>query len=395
MSTTKWETFLYTRTLFGLFDVAIFQRENCITFKKWPNQIIFIYLGNSLGEGDHLDHVKGFSSKDQRFGIFLGSEKYFLRAPKGKFLGCIVSQEKIIISLEKVWGSKLNIRSFLDKFGLIQGFMPGFTSIATLTAMMIKDNMSFQQALKGTTIIKKLEGYEEENEEHPTTLPSRKQRGAGVQEHITKGIFDKYLKKLKGGLSLLETITPANAQSPVESKGLNFVTRYNIFLKTSSHYYMQGSRLTKSTKKSLSRLIKCVGLATQRDWNNYEQATLLINQITLNLAPKFPLYKLMYENLEKNQGLKRDREKAHGATINHCQIIKRCFDEENFYPNYREEFLVLRYYRRAAKLGRPTNFKVLWKGPFPNNTCKRNKVYKLKEMVLYVLVNGIYLRIFH
>lgn len=123
-----------------------------------------------------------------------------------------------------------------------------------------------------------------------------------------------------------------------------------------------------------------------------------MNQVTLKLAPKVFLYEWMFKNLEKISRLEKDREKAHGTTLNRHWEIKQRFGKNIFFPYFRKESLMLRYDRRATKLGCPTNFKALQRGPFKDSTCKRKNVYKLKHMennILEVPVNGIFLRIFH
>lgn len=92
------------------------------------------------------------------------------------------------------------------------------------------------------------------------------------------------------------------------------------------------------------------------------------------------------------------REKALIAMSNRQQVVKRWFDKKALDQGLKCKDLVLKFNKRAAKLGQHKKFDSLWEGPFKIIQCKKHNACKLENMEkegLGILVNRIHLKLFN
>ncbi|XP_059070710.1 uncharacterized protein LOC131860326 [Cryptomeria japonica] len=90
------------------------------------------------------------------------------------------------------------------------------------------------------------------------------------------------------------TIISDNAKAFVGSHISLWVVQQDVFLRTSSNYYMQGNELAKSSNKNLIRIIKRTLEDNQRSWNLKFGITLWANRINTKRALGNSPFMLVY-----------------------------------------------------------------------------------------------------
>eukprot|EP00253_Pinus_taeda_P036025 PITA_36025 len=154
---TKWGTYAYRKTPFGLINAgATFQRAMDIAFKGLVNKSVVIYLDDiivySKKRSDHLKDLKQIFQRCLRYGISLNPKKSFFALSEGKLLGFIVSKSGIHINPDRIKEiseislphNKKAMQSFLGQINFVKRFVPYCSQIVSPLQNMIKKNSNFK-----------------------------------------------------------------------------------------------------------------------------------------------------------------------------------------------------------------------------------------------------------
>jgi hypothetical protein len=126
-----------------------------IDFHSLINQYVVVYLDDvivfSKNKGDHLAHLRFVLQRCRKYGISLNPKKYVFSLEQGKLLGFIVSNEGMIIDLERTQvisklpppSSKKSMQSFLGQINFVRRFVPIFSEMVRPLQNLIKKDVQY------------------------------------------------------------------------------------------------------------------------------------------------------------------------------------------------------------------------------------------------------------
>jgi hypothetical protein len=139
---TPWGTYAYRKMPFGLINACVsFQRAMDILFRGLINHLVVICLDDvtifSKNKKDHLSHLRVVLERCCKFFICLNPKKTIFLVEQGKFLGFIVSNDRMILDPERTQSianlpppsSKKAMQSFLGKINFVIRFVPSFSEM--------------------------------------------------------------------------------------------------------------------------------------------------------------------------------------------------------------------------------------------------------------------------
>jgi hypothetical protein len=124
-----------------------------ITFRGLINQSIVVYLDDvtifSKNKEDHLAHLKSVLQRCRKYNISLNPKKSVFSVEQGKLLRFIVSNEGMIIDLERTQvisklpppSSKKSMQSFLGQINVVGRFVPSFSEMVRPLQNLIKKDV--------------------------------------------------------------------------------------------------------------------------------------------------------------------------------------------------------------------------------------------------------------
>lgn len=155
--TTPWGTYVYVIMSFGLMNVgATFQREMDVAFSGYINDFIVVYENDvrffSRRRSHHLQHLEKMLLRYKEYDISLNPKKCHFGVQKEKLLGHIVSEEGVMIDLERVEAiskvpiprTKKGIQSFFGKINFIRRFISKFSELTIPITNMLKKYQSIK-----------------------------------------------------------------------------------------------------------------------------------------------------------------------------------------------------------------------------------------------------------
>ena len=154
---TKWGTFAYRKTPFGLINAGDnFQRAMDIDFCGLIGRSVVVYLNAviifSKKREKHAFHLKQIFERCRKYGISLNPRKCVFAVIEGKLLGQMVSKKGISIDPERIKAieqiplphNKKGMQSFMGTINFMQRFVPDFAQIVKPLQQMVKQSVQFK-----------------------------------------------------------------------------------------------------------------------------------------------------------------------------------------------------------------------------------------------------------